>query len=154
MYKKGLCITQNVKFCSSQLMFPLPSVLKAPPPSHHSYGCRHYPKERVHGGRCSSPWLLVNTINNRSPSLSLHLCCLLPVALKPWTCGGLRLPPIDGGGERERGERQIWSGGSALSPARTGMVRKPAFMTITSRVCMGVLKNTEGLHRKSTSDCL
>lgn len=135
-------------------MFSLSSVSPTSP-HRTSYGCGHYPAGRVGGGRCSSPQLLVNIINNRSPFPSLHRCCLLllllPVALKPWTRGGLRLPPIDGG-EGERGERQRWSGGSALSP-HDDRTRKPALMTITSRVWgaynhTGVFKNTERFPQK------
>lgn len=67
-----------------------------------SYNRRHYPAGRVHGVHCSFPHSLENIINNRSPSLSLHLCCLpAPPALKPWLHSGLRLQPIDYGRERE-----------------------------------------------------
>lgn len=85
--------------------------------SSRSYNRRHYPVGCVHGEHCSSPQSLANIINNRSASLSLHLCCLLPPALKPRMHGGLRLLPIDCGGERGEGERQgerEW--GSALFP--------------------------------------
>lgn len=105
-----------------------------PPSSSTSYNCRHYPAGRIHGDHCSFPELLANIINNRSPSLSLHLCCLPPLpALKPWMHGGLRLLPIDRGGERGGWETEMeWV--SALSPMRLGIAKKPAFMTITSRV--------------------
>lgn len=64
---------------------------------------QHYPAQQVHGDRCSFPQSLINIINNRSPSLSLHPLqppLPTPPALKPGLHGGLRLPPIDCGGER------------------------------------------------------
>lgn len=128
-------------------MFSLPSVWNAASP--HCYGCRHCPAGRVRRGCCSSPRLLVNIINYRFPSLSLHRCCLLPVALKPWTCGGLRLPPIDGRGEREQGEREMEWG--ECSFPHEDRAKKSALMTTTSRVRgaynhTGMFKNTEGFH--------
>lgn len=106
---------------------------EATPPSSTSYNCRHYPAGRIHGDHCSFPQLLANIINNRSPSLSLHLCCLHPPLHLSLGCtvGSDYCRSIVE--EREEGERQRWSGGVHFPPWDMGIAKKPAFMTITSR---------------------
>lgn len=132
----------NVLFCC----FVLNSPLLTPPPhpassfSSRSYNRRHYPAGRVHGDHCSFSQSLANIINNRSPSLSLHLCRLLPLHLSlGCTVGSDYCRSIveeRGGGERqrarERGGGKEW--GECTSPMRPRIAKSPAFIAETSHV--------------------
>lgn len=116
----------HVLFCCS--VFNQPSSPSSS--SWRSYNRRHYPAGRVHGVHCSFPHSLANIINNRSPPLSLHLCCLpAPPALKPGLHGGLRLQRIDYGRERERNRE-----GEGKRGRESQERRSPAFIAITSHV--------------------
>lgn len=80
-YNKTWCLC-SVWFCLLLMFccFVLKSALWPPTPP-RSYNRRHYPAGCVDEDHCSFPKSLANIINNRSPSLSLHRSCLLPLHL-------------------------------------------------------------------------